>query len=136
MYEQEELVPEVAQTVRRVVQNRLDQMGEEAGHVRILEHLDPEPRTVMTVEGRGAPARIEFFESVYTRGALAYDEEYVQALVACGRIVLHYPDELFDDGFMAQKAWAVISQAKERGADLPEVTAFLYSHDGEERKVL
>ncbi len=135
MYEEREVAPIAIEDIRRVANNRIQGL-DGSPHVNVEERLGTSPRIILSIMGDSGPAWKEFIESSLTRGAPAFDPDYIAALVSCGHIALHYPEVMFDDGFMEEKAEDLKREASKKGARTAEVHAFLYSVDGTERKVL
>jgi hypothetical protein len=121
------------EVIRRVMQNRVEQIETETPQARMTLE-DRGTRAVISVVVKGQIIRTEFIESSL---AMGHDDEYLDALRKSGHIALHYPSSHYNDLFVESKASEIRRMALEsKFVESMTIDGFTYEHTGQEDRVV
>jgi hypothetical protein len=134
MYQPREVAKAALETVKLVAEERTDLLRSMGAEVRMAVAEGTSPGARLDVDFEGV-TWAEYIESSCSRGAHAFDEEYLDDLISMGWVVLHYPDALINERFARLKAEELLGLALDAGVERAEVWVYLYDWHGPEVRV-
>jgi hypothetical protein len=134
MYQPRLMAQAALETIGLVADERVDLLQDLGAKVRMAVAEGDSPGARLDVDYADT-IWVEYIESACSRGAHAFDEEYLDDLIATGWIVLHYPDTLINERFARLKAEELLGLAFDAGMERAEVWVYLYDPQGRETRV-
>lgn len=136
MYQPRETARVAMEDIRRVANLRVGSLLRIGAWVRSAESGGTSPRIRLEVQYGGEGGWTEYIESACSRGAHAFDVEFLESLLSKGWVVLHYPNSLINEEFARLKAQELEGLAMDNGLPRPEVWVYLYDREGRENGVV
>jgi hypothetical protein len=135
MYTPREAASRAVEYIQRVAEKRVEVLERSGSHALWAEAFGTHPGIRLEVQNQNGTRWVEYIESACTRGAHAFDMEYLDALMENGWLVLHYPDSLINEEVGRLKAEELLALAMGSGMDRAEVWVYLYDTDGNETRI-
>lgn len=136
MFTPREMAAAAEEDVNIVTDARAAMLRDMGFEVRLAGSGGTRPSMRLEVDQGDGTGWTEYVESACTRGAHAFDAEFLRSLRRNGWIVLHYPVALIDERFARLKAEELLFLALDSGMDHAEVWVYLYDRRGGEARVV